>query len=266
MERAVTASESELSPGSKTPCWDSPPSEVFASKNEVHVWRVSLDESRVTELRPTLSPDECARADRFHFERDRNRFIVARGSLRKILGRYLGKDPARLSFIYSQYGKPSLLAERAEDMVSFNLSHANELALIAVTRDRQIGVDIEFIRPEFASEEIAERFFSQTEVSALRALAAEMQSEAFFNCWTRKEAYVKALGEGMSMPLDQFNVSLAPGSAAALLGNLRDAREVLRWSLQELFPGPGYTAAVAVEGHGWELKCWERSGTDFKNL
>ena len=113
------------------------------------------------------------------------------------------------------------------------------------------------IRPEFASEELAERFFSRTEVSALRALPADMQSEAFFNCWTRKEAYIKARGEGMSLPLNQFNVSLAPGSDAALLGNLRDAAEVLRWSLQELHPGTGYRAAVAVEGHGWKLRCWQ---------
>ncbi|HEY3025905.1 MAG TPA: 4'-phosphopantetheinyl transferase superfamily protein [Pyrinomonadaceae bacterium] len=243
--------------------WDSPPSEVIASEDEVHVWRVPLNDSRITELRSMLGPDECARADRFHFDRDRNHFIVARTSLRTILGAYIKKNPAELSFSYSRYGKPSLFGEPAANGLSFNLSHANELALIAVTRNRAIGVDIEFIRPEFASEEIAERFFSRLEVSELRALPADRQSEAFFNCWTRKEAYIKARGEGMSLPLNQFNVSLAPGSDAALLGNLRDAAEVLRWSLRELHPGTGYRAAVAVEGHGWKLKCWQSSGTDF---
>ena len=237
--------------------WDSPPAEVIASEQEVHVWRVALNESRAPEMRRSLSPDECARADRFHFDRDRNHFIVARSSLRTILGAYLKKNPPELSFSYSNYGKPSLFGEPAYDQITFNLSHAKELALIAVTRNRAIGVDIEFIRPEFASEEIAERFFSRPEVSALRALPEDIQSEAFFNCWTRKEAYIKARGEGMSLPLNQFNVSLAPESEAALLGNLRDAGEVSRWSMRELHPGPGYRAALAVEGHDWKLKCWQ---------
>src|SRR5438876_10450259 len=125
--------------------WNSPPPEVVASEDEVHIWRVPLDDSRSTELRSTLSPDECARADRFHFDRDRHHFIAARGSLRAILGAYLKKKPSELSFSYSNYGKPSLFGEPASNGLSFNLSHANELALIAVTRNRKIGVDIEFI-------------------------------------------------------------------------------------------------------------------------
>ena len=257
--------EFDLMPVSKPCAWDPPPPDVAAAKNELHIWRVPLDESLATEMRLMLSADECARADRFHFARDRNRFIVARGSLRLILGSYLNRAPAAVDFCYSDYGKPALSAESpvVTNGITFNLSHANELALIAVTRDRQVGVDIEFIRPDFASEKIAERFFSRQEVEVLRRLPAGQQAEAFFNCWTRKEAYIKALGAGMSMPLDQFNVSLAPGSAAALLGNLRDPAEVSRWSLQDLSPSPGYVAAVAVEGHGWQLKCWQPSGTDF---
>ncbi|MEP6707580.1 MAG: phosphopantetheine-protein transferase, partial [Pyrinomonadaceae bacterium] len=160
--------------------WDSPPREVVASEHEVHVWRVALNESRVPEMRSTLSPDECARADRFHFERDRNHFIIARGSLRIILSGYLKKNPTELSFSYSNYGKPALFGEPASSELSFNLSHAHELALIAVTRNLAIGVDIEFIRSEFAAEEIAERFFSRPEVRELRGLPANMQSEAFF--------------------------------------------------------------------------------------
>lgn len=257
MDDAVVSPASERPPRSNTLRWDAPPQEVIALKGEVHIWRVLLDESLVDEMRSTLSADECARADRFHFERDRNRFIVGRGSLRTILGAYLKKNPTELSFSYSRYGKPALEGQPVANHLSFNLSHANELALIAITRDRRIGVDIEFIRPDLASEQIAERFFSPHEVTALRALPQDVQSEAFFNCWTRKEAYIKAIGEGMSLPLDQFNVSLAPGSAAALLGNVRDAGEVSRWSLRELHPGAGYRAAVAVEGHGWELKCWQ---------
>ena len=257
--RLMMSLESDLRPVSKSLSWNIPPPNVSASKNEVHVWRVPLDKTLVAEMRPTLSPDECARADRFHFARDRNRFIVARGSLRMILGSYLDRAPAAVSFSYSNYGKPALLDENSAvtSGITFNLSHANELALIAVTCDRQIGVDIEFIRPDFASRRIAERFFSRQEVEVLRGLPAGQQADAFFNCWTRKEAYIKALGEGMSMPLHQFNVSLAPGSAAALLGNLRDPAEVSRWALQDLAPGPGYVAAVAVEGPGWQLECWQ---------
>src|SRR5688572_6835885 len=161
--------------------WDTAPSNVAASKNEVHVWRVPLDDSLAAEMRPTLSPDECARADRFHFARDRNRFIVARGSLRMILGSYLDLAPVAVSFSYSSYGKPALSeADSAlTNGITFNLSHANELALIAVTRDRQIGVDIEFIRPDFASEKIAARFFSPQEVEVLRELLDAQQAEAF---------------------------------------------------------------------------------------
>jgi len=237
--------------------WEVPPENIIATRDEVHVWRVALNESQVAKLRPALSPNECARADRFHFARDRNRFVVARGTLRTILGAYLKKEPRQLSFSYSPYGKPALADDPDTHELSFNLSHANELALIAVTRERGIGVDIEFIRPQFASEAIAERFFSDNEVAALRALPEAVQSEAFFNCWTRKEAYIKAIGEGMSLPLDQFDVSFAPGEKAALLGNLRDGNEVSRWSLQELTPGPGYVAALAVEGNDWQLRCWK---------
>ncbi len=226
------------------------------------MWRVPLTETLVAKMRPTLSLEECARADRFHIARDRNRFIVARGSLRVILGSYLNQAPAAVNFCYSNYGKPALSDENSvvTNGVTFNLSHANELALIAVTRDRQVGVDIEFIRPDFASEKIAARFFSRQEVEVLQGLPGAQRAEAFFKCWTRKEAYIKALGEGMSMPLDQFNVSLAPGSAASLLGNLRDPAEVSRWSMQDLSPGPGYFAAVAVEGDAWQLKCWQERG------
>ena len=241
--------------------WYVPSSNVAASNSEVHVWRVQLDDALAVEMGSILSPDESARAARFHFGRDRNRFIVARGSLRLLLGSYLDLAPGAVSFCYSSYGKPAL--SDANSGITFNLSHANELALIAVTRDRQIGVDIEFIRLDFASEKIAARFFSPQEVEVLRELPEPQHAEAFFTCWTRKEAYIKALGEGMSMPLNQFNVSLAPGSPAALLGNLRNPAEVSRWSLHDLSPAPGYVAALAVEGPSCQLKCWHHSGTDF---
>lgn len=131
------------------------------------------------------------------------------------------------------------------------------MALFGLSYGREIGVDLEYIRSGFAEEQIAERFFSAQEVRVLRALSKDVQHEAFFNCWTRKEAYIKAKGEGLSMPLDRFDVSLAPGEPAALLSASGDEQELSRWALRELSPAPGFVGAVAAEGQDWELKCWE---------
>jgi len=160
----------------------------------------------------SLVPDERQRAERFRFERDRRRFIVAHGVLRDILGRYLKCSPAQVSFSYNQYGKPALAQESEAIGLRFNMSHSHEVALYALTRAREVGVDVELLREDFASLEIAERFFSRSEVALLNSLAPELRTDGFFNCWTRKEAYIKALGEGLSHPLDRFAVSLAPGS------------------------------------------------------
>jgi 4'-phosphopantetheinyl transferase len=223
------------------------------------VWRASLDldAARIQDLHCTLTPDEQERADRFHFQKDRDHYIVARGTLRAILGRYLVVEPSALRFCYSSYGKPALAETFGGNELSFNLAHSHQLALYAVTRRREIGVDLEYVRADFADEGIAERFFSPREVAALRTVPQNLRKEAFFNCWTRKEAYVKAIGEGLSMPLDQFDVSLAPGEPALLMSTRKDPQEAARWSLQALFPGSGYVAALAVEGHSWQLKCWQ---------
>ncbi|MDQ3652238.1 MAG: 4'-phosphopantetheinyl transferase superfamily protein [Acidobacteriota bacterium] len=246
---------------SDTP-WSSPPERLILGHNEVHVWRAALNtkESSIQSLRRTLSADERARAERFHFQNDRDHFIVARGLLRAILGRYLNVDPSQLCFSYSFYGKPSLARESSGDDLSFNLSHAGELALYAITRGREIGIDVERIRADFANEQIAERFFSLREVAALRTLPKNIQPQGFFNCWTRKEAYIKARGEGLSLPLDQFEVSLVPGEPAALLrtSGSGDHQEASRWSLREVVaPAASYVAAVAVEGDDWQLKYWQ---------
>jgi 4'-phosphopantetheinyl transferase len=239
--------------------WRPPALELTLSSAEVHVWRACLDPAAacVERLQLSLSADELQRAARFHFPRDRRRFIVARGVLRDILGRYLGVQSSALVFRYSSYGKPALADVAAEERLRFNVSHSNEMALFAVTHGREVGVDIEYVRAEIACEEIAEHFFSARERASLRALSTEVKHQAFFNCWTRKEAYIKAHGEGLSLPLDQFDVSLAPGEPVALLATRSDPQEVLRWSLQALTPGPGYAAALAVEGQGWHLTCWQ---------
>jgi 4'-phosphopantetheinyl transferase len=217
---------------------------------DVHVWRVVLDQPaiRLQSLWEQLAPEERDRAARFHFPKDRDRFVAARGLLRVILGAYLGVDPAGLRFTKNAYGKPALAEQRGPDDLRFNLSHSHELVLYAITRGREVGIDVEWMRPDLADEEIAARFFSPREVAALRALPEPQRLEAFFNCWTRKEAFIKARGEGLSLPLDEFDVSLAPGEPAALLGTCWDPHEAGRWSLRALSPGPGYAAALAVEG------------------
>jgi 4'-phosphopantetheinyl transferase len=239
--------------------WDRPPADLTLLSGEVHVWRASLDITtpHIRQLQDTLSADELERASRFHFAKDRRRFIVARGVLRSLLGRYLGAEPRQLRFSYSTYGKPALVPTSGEARLCFNVSHSHELALYAVTYGREIGVDIEYIRTNIACEEIAERFFSPQERALLRTLPAPLKYDAFFNCWTRKEAYIKARGEGLSLPLDQFDVAFAPGEPAALLATRWAPHEASRWALRELTPGPGYAAALAVGGHGWRLACWQ---------
>jgi 4'-phosphopantetheinyl transferase len=228
---------------------------------DVHVWQASLDQTPVEmdKFLHTLSEDERARADRFYFQKDREDFIAARGRLRSILGFYLSKAPESLSFNYSSHGKPSLKLESGEAAIHFNLSHSHRHSLYAIARDLEVGIDLEFIRGELATEEIADRFFSRRELRALRALPLALQKYAFFLCWTRKEAYIKARGEGLSLPLDQFDVSLTPGKPAELLGTRPDPSEASRWSLRDLMLEPsGYAAALAVgETRRLSLTLWQ---------
>jgi len=267
MKGTVAKSHSESAPNFNVDTsWKSPPKNLVLGKNEVHVWRAALNvqPAQVRRLQQTLTVDELARAVRFHFERDRAHFIVARGVLRTILSRYLAVEPSQLRFSYSLYGKPSLGGEFDAGALCFNMSHADGLALYAVTRGRDIGIDVERIRMDIANEQVAERFFSTQELAALRALPRNNQSLAFFNCWTRKEAYIKARGEGLSLPLDQFDVSLAPGEPAALLRTSVGSQEAFRWLLRELAPGLGFVAALAVEGQSWQLKCYQWPEDSYK--
>jgi 4'-phosphopantetheinyl transferase len=244
---------------STTPSWGLPPEKIILGSNEVHVWRASLDESpqQVDIFLHTLAADEQTRAERFYFQRDREHFIAAHGILRAILGLYLNRASKCLSFCYSSHGKPSLSWKSGGDAIRFNMSHSHGVALYAFARGRDVGIDLEFIRRDLELEQIAERFFSRRETATLRALPIDLREYAFFLCWTRKEAYIKARGEGLSLPLDQFDVSLIPGEPAALLSTQPDSDEALRWSLQELTLASGYVAALAVEGRGWSLSCWQ---------
>lgn len=238
--------------------WDRPPKPLILPAGELHVWRAPLDvpAALARSLAQTLTKDERQRASRFHFEQDRIHFVVARGVLRAILGRYLNLNPEQVSLGYTVFGKPILAKPFHPNKLAFNLAHSGELALYAFSRDRQIGIDLERIRPDFATLEIAQHFFAPAEVEALQALTPALQIEAFFSCWTRKEAYLKAKGSGLSTSLNSFEVTLTPGQPAALLKIRDDPYESQRWTLQALNPAPGYAAALAVEGRDWRLKCW----------
>ena len=240
--------------------WSSPPVRPVLGTRDVHVWRASLNPplAIIERLCQLLSPDEQVRADRFHFEIDRQHFIVARGCLRTILSRYLEIAPAEIQFSYESHGKPQIASATSQDpQLKFNLSHSGGLALYAFTSVGDVGVDLEHIRPEFTGDDIARRFFSATEVECLDQLPPHARHEAFFSCWTRKEAFIKAKGVGLSLALDQFDVTLAPAEPAALLRTRWDEDEAARWSLQTIEVGPGYAGAVAVEAHDWQLSCWQ---------
>jgi 4'-phosphopantetheinyl transferase len=227
-------------------------------ERDVHVWRVDLAALTTSSqpLEGTLSDEERARAHRFLRPDDRRRYVAAHGTLRCLLGRYIGAEPDRLRFAATAAGKPRLIPETSQPAVRFNLSHSSELALVGLACSREIGVDVERIRPELATEEIAERFFAPGEAATLRALPKEAQAEAFFACWTRKEAYVKARGDGLTQGLDHFEVTLAPGEVPAIRSAGDDPEAANRWSVVSLTPAPGYLAAVVVEGRDLDLHCW----------
>jgi 4'-phosphopantetheinyl transferase len=223
--------------------------------DEIHVWRIFLN--RFTESCPELwrllSPLEKERARKFHFTRDRERFIVAHGCMRKILGSYLRVSGESLVFYLNSYGKPFLEAAYHLD---FSLAHSGEIALLAVTRNKRIGVDIEQIRPLDDYASIAKHTFSKKESTTLLSLPEDLHLPAFFACWTRKEAFIKATGEGLSHPLDQFDVSVRPEVLEVDLNTGPDVEEAAPWSIQSLYPGNGYIGALAVNGQAWPVNTW----------
>jgi 4'-phosphopantetheinyl transferase len=233
---------------SNSSIWSRPPEVLSLQSGEVHVWRVDLEQTDdvVKRFRATLDADELQRASRFHFERHRRAFVVGRGFLRDVLGRYLQSQAQVLEFSYGAYGKPGLDGEHKETKLRFNMSHSNDVGLLAITEERVIGVDVEHIRADFATEEIARRFFSRCEVDVFNTLSTEEQVAAFFRCWTRKEAFIKATGKGLSQALDGFDVTLGPGVKAELLRAEGD--DASRWSMSDIDVGEDYAAALAVEG------------------
>jgi 4'-phosphopantetheinyl transferase len=235
--------------------WTSPPDALDLDTDHVDVWRIHLDPKTdsVKRVESTLSTDEIERAAKFHFPKDRDRFLAAHISLRDILARYLQCQPGELTFSVNQYGKPALDNHKLE----FNLSHSGDFALIAVAGQRKVGVDMECIRSDMEVENIAARNFSKSELSELMALPLEQRVTGFFNCWTRKEAYIKAHGLGLSFPLENFDVSLTPNEPAILRATRPDQREAAHWTLLALEINPNYAGALAVEAETVEYRFWD---------
>jgi 4'-phosphopantetheinyl transferase len=214
----------------------------------VHVWRAPLELTPIVlqTMWDTLAPDEIERARRFHFERHRHRFIAGRGILRALLSRYLDRPAGEIAFTYGPYGKPAV-SDDASHGVRFNMAHSGTLVLVAVTRARQVGIDVEQRAHHADHLELARRFFAPGEIAELCALPPHDQPDGFLNCWTRKEAYLKARGDGLSLPLDSFTVSLRPGTDAALLWTKDGEQERARWDLRAVPAGAQWIGALVVE-------------------
>lgn len=236
---------------------DKPYSNLNLGMNDVHIWHAHTDisEHQLNELFNVLSPEEIDRANRFYFKSDRKQYVVARGILRNVLSYYCDQLPNQHKFVYNHYGKPFLEINN----IRFNVSHSQSRILIGFTNEREIGVDIEYIKTFERAEEIVSRYFSDYEKNEFHKLPDFLKNTAFINCWTRKEAYIKACGIGLSMPLDQFSVSFIPGDPARLIDIKNEKREKDRWTLKDLKYDHNYIAATVVKGHDLIFKDWEIS-------
>lgn len=239
-----------------------PPSDLKLTADEIHVWFGVLDQpvSEIYRFIQTLSKDECIRAGRFHFHQDRERFIARHGILRMLLGCYMGVEPSTLRFYGGKNGKPEVAAMFGKETIHFNLSHSEGAALFAFARSYEIGVDIEQIRDVSEMEQIVNQFFSVGEKTFFCALPQDMKREAFLNCWTRKEAFIKAIGEGLSWPLDKFNVT-ERNTLRTIEG---ETGGVSDWSIHSLKPACEHVGALAVRSKSFTLRCfkWMTAGAN----
>ncbi len=231
--------------------WPAPREAVRLEYNEIHVWCAALGEfaSELARLHALLSSSESAKAERFRFAKDRNHFVARRGILRGILSRYLEQSPSEIDFRHGRFGKPEVNGDFVRGNLQFSVSHSGDLALYAVTRACAIGVDVEHIRPFPQFEEIASRFFSSNERGVLMALRPEQQTDGFFACWTRKEAFLKATGQGIGEDLAKVEVTLTPWDDPEFLSIKGEPRARAEWQLRSFSPAPGYLAALAFARH-----------------
>ncbi len=242
--------------------WHYPTTFPALGHDEVHIWQVMLDvpTSLVRTIGQVLTTDEHKQAKRFRSPQDAVRFIMSRGTLRTIIGCYLEHDPAMLQFHYGPYGKPAL-AREADNVLRFNVTHSRDRALFAITRGREVGIDLEYIHDDMAYEQIAEHQFTRNEVHTLNAIpSSRMRRETFFRIWTRKEAFLKARGLGLSLNPQTFDVPVTPATLTPLLGTKAGCSEMSRWLLYDLPSTGDSVASLVVEGSPCSLKCWHWLG------
>ena len=225
---------------------------------DVHVWLAVLDRPRgyVAESLRLLSEDELRRASQYKSERYRERFIIRRATLRSILAGYLGQKPHGLRFRYNPYGRPELSLDQQGSDFCFSVAHSSHVALYAVAQERDVGVDVEEVRHDLDVESIARRFFTGNEAAQLESVPVNSRLEVFLRCWTRKEAYLKATGEGLSRSLNSFAVPLAPGECSRDLPT-GDSDGLDRWSFKDLNLGPDFRGSLAVRGEGWQIRTFK---------
>ncbi len=238
--------------------WLPPPTNIQLGPSRLHVWSFGLDHTRANtaELESLLSASEKETAHRFNIEPDRRRYIVAHGRLRQILSRYTGTAPKNITFGHGAHGKPFLSREHAGDRVHFNLSRSGAMGLCAVAYGQDVGADVEWVRPLEGMETLVRRFFSPLENADWLQLAESQKLEAFYRYWTCKEAFVKARGEGFSLPLNQFDVAFSESGSPRLARIPGEATDTTNWFLRTLIPVSGYRAAVALPGLHWQVDCW----------
>ena len=245
--------------------WNRPDGLPVLDESEVHVWCADLEDagSVARRLERLLSEDEQRRAAAFYFDEDRRRFMMARAVLRELLGNYLHVAPAAVRFVLDAYGKPRLAHPTGLGALHFNVAHSHGLALYAMARDRAVGVDVEHVHAEFPYEDIAAQFFSSDENAALCTMPARRRSERFFLYWTCKEAYLKAIGTGLCLPIEFIHVDVGPEGGPARLRIEGQPAEGSQWTIVQLTPSHGYTGAVAVRGEGIRLACWRWSSAGY---
>lgn len=233
--------------------WQHATGDISLSNTDVHIWRVSLmpNTTLVKAMKSLLSPDEIQRAERFRFQRDHDRFVLSRGSLRQILGRYTNRKPESVEFAYDTLGKPSL---RDTDCLVFNVSHASDTGLIAITRQHRIGIDVEYIRPMPYLKNIATHYFSTQEAAALERMPDDIKLPVFFIYWTAKEAISKALGKGLSMTLSAIQIDVQPDFNTRII-SIPD-EDISTWSIIHFCPAPDYQATLAVHGLNRLVSGW----------
>ena len=239
--------------------WPSPPADLSLSRDDVHVWCSSLNfpDISIGQMAQVLSADELKRAERFHFHENRNQFIAAHALLRKLLAKYMNIEAGRISFEYGRNGKPFLSEKCSYEKIRFNLSRSNGYAIFAFANDREIGVDIEYVKEFAYMDKVAEQVFSPKDNAVLRSFAKIEKKEAFFTFWSRKEAYLKAIGEGFSSASDTVDISSYTIDESISVYSKGNSGAISCWTIQDLTPLPGFIAAFAVEGAGAVYHCWQ---------